>query len=178
MAINTSEYKTTYIPPYIRRKNKRDGTNVELKKDMLVGSGPIALIFLNIIDFIIQFILKGFKTLSNFFTGGQESINGKDMTDFYSDNEFEHGQVCFDNNYLRHFLTIITPPLGIFMAKGFSGLFTIIISMVLCYINYFIGILYAFLVTYKSKYGDKYAEVQKKIAEKKSKNKDNYCESD
>ena len=48
--------------------------------------------------------------------------------------------------YFRTLLTILFPPLGIFLAKGFSGIKQILICCILTMCFYFPGLIYAFAV--------------------------------
>ena len=68
--------------------------------------------------------------------------------------------------YLRYFITLIVPPIGIFFTKGFSGWFSMILCTVLCMMNYFIGIIYAFVVMHSKGYAGRYEKVQMKKAKK------------
>ena len=72
---------------------------------------------------------------------------------------YKYGTV-YNYIYLRYLVTILVPPLGIFLSKGILGWVNILVSFLFCYINYFIGIAYALIITYNSKYADLYNEKQ------------------
>ena len=67
----------------------------------------------------------------------------------------------YDYIYLRYIITIIVPPLGVFLSKGLLGWMNIIICIFFCYLNYIIGIIYALVITYNSHFPDLYTHVQK-----------------
>lgn len=75
----------------------------------------------------------------------------------------KQGGVMIKYTYLRYLVTMLVPPLGIFMSKGIMGWVNILISLGLMYFNYFIAIAYAILITHNSYYSDFYHETQEKI---------------
>ena len=64
----------------------------------------------------------------------------------------------FQYTYLRYLITLLVPPIGIFMSKGISGWINIVLSIGLMYINYFLGIAYGVLITFNSFYSDFYQQ--------------------
>ena len=68
---------------------------------------------------------------------------------------------------MRYIVTLLVPPLGVFMSKGLMGWFNVIICLVLCYINYILGIFYAFIITANSRYSDRF---EKRDIEQKEEN--------
>lgn len=58
-----------------------------------------------------------------------------------------------DMFYIRTFLTILFPPLGVFMAKGFTGFSYVLLSCALTAIFYFPGLIYSLAVISSSRYG-------------------------
>mgnify|MGYP003687849427 FL=1 len=58
----------------------------------------------------------------------------------------EGGARGFDLWYIRMILTILFPPFGVFMAKGFKGMKQILICCILTACFYFPGLIYAFSV--------------------------------
>ena len=74
-----------------------------------------------------------------------------------------NNKICISFVYIRYFITIATPPVGVFMSKGLRGLFNILLTVLFCYVHYFIGIIYAFVICYNSPYADAYdAHVKEK----------------
>jgi uncharacterized membrane protein YqaE (UPF0057 family) len=68
---------------------------------------------------------------------------------------------------MRYIVTFFVPPLGVFMSKGLMGWFNVIICLILCYVNYIIGIFYAFIITANSRYSDRF---EKRDIEEKEEN--------
>ncbi len=93
---------------------------------------------------------------------------------------YKHGTV-YNYVYTRYIATILVPPLGVFLSKGLYGWVNILICILFCYINYFIGIGYALIITYDSKYADLYEKKQaddiKRIKYSLSKNQKAYLDS-
>jgi len=59
-------------------------------------------------------------------------------------------------------MTLLLPPVGVFMSKGLYGFFSIFVCVILTYINYVAGIVYAIVVTMNNRYADQYEEKQYK----------------
>lgn len=57
----------------------------------------------------------------------------------------------FDMWYVRTIITILFPPLGVFMAKGLNGMGDIVMTSILTTLFYFPGLIYAFAVMSISK---------------------------
>ena len=54
------------------------------------------------------------------------------------------------------------PPLGIFMSKGLYGWVNILLSIMLMYISYPIGIIYGMIISFNSYYSEYYQEMNEK----------------
>jgi uncharacterized membrane protein YqaE (UPF0057 family) len=67
-----------------------------------------------------------------------------------------NGGLIIRYTFIRYLITILVPPLGIFMSKGLSGWVNILLSIAFMYISYPLGILYGVLLTYNSYYADLY----------------------
>jgi uncharacterized membrane protein YqaE (UPF0057 family) len=150
-----------YIPPYMRRKyNSQELAKVNVGK-IMAGTGPISMFVIKVLDFGIDLIINIATTLGRIFTDGFEyaysSLLGEYQGVFPEDNRFG---TYFSFRFLRTLITILTPPVGVFMAKGVKGWFNILICMMLCYIHWVIGILYAFVITFKNRYADRYEKIQ------------------
>ena len=48
------------------------------------------------------------------------------------------------------------PPLGILMSKGLYGWFSVLVCIIITYVNYMAGIIYAFVITARNRYADQY----------------------
>jgi len=48
------------------------------------------------------------------------------------------------------------PPFGILLAKGMYAWFSIIVCIIITYVNYLAGIIYAVVITSRNRYADQY----------------------
>lgn len=121
----------------------------------------------NLGEFIIIFmdrLLHMFTNLFNriFLTAselGMATTNNKESINSENIHLYKHGSI-FNYAHLRYLVTILVPPLGVFMSKGIYGWVNIIMALFFCYIHYFVGILYALVITHNSKYADLYEKKQ------------------
>lgn len=138
--------------------------------------------------FIIIFMDKLLKIFTNLFnrifqTSAQLGLDvmKKDAINSSNLHLYKYGSI-FNYMHLRYVVTIIAPPLGVFMAKGIYGWVNIIMSLFFCYIHYFAGIIYALVITYNSKYADLYEKKQtddiKRIKLQLKENSDNQVDID
>jgi len=71
----------------------------------------------------------------------------------------KNGSVVIRYSYFRYLITLLVPPLGIFMSKGIYGWVNILISFLLMYLYYPIAIFYGLIITINSYYADLYETV-------------------
>jgi uncharacterized membrane protein YqaE (UPF0057 family) len=69
--------------------------------------------------------------------------------------------MCFEYTYFRYFMTIMIPPMGVFLARGITAWYNIIICAFLCMIYYFPGLIYAFIVIHNAPYATRYQEMKR-----------------
>ena len=81
------------------------------------------------------------------------------------------GAIVIRYKFLRYLLTIIVPPIGIFMSKGLNGWVNILLSIMLMYISYPVGIIYGMIISFNSYYSDYYQEISEKEIETGKKSK-------
>lgn len=134
-------------------------------------------------SFIIIFMDRLLHMFTNLFNKilligidlGLETINDEPQINSKNIHLYKNGTI-FNYTHLRYLVTILVPPLGVFMSKGIYGWVNIIMALFFCYIHYFAGILYALVITYNSKYADLYEKKQaddiKRIKMKMKENKD------
>jgi len=67
--------------------------------------------------------------------------------------------MMFSYKTFRYIITLVLPPVGVFLGKGLFGWFNILVCLVLCYVNYAAGIIYAFLITADNRYADRYERI-------------------
>jgi uncharacterized membrane protein YqaE (UPF0057 family) len=150
-----------YIPPYMMRKIKSQQAKEVNVAKVMAGTGPISMVVVYLIDFGVDLVIWLFTTFGKLFGDGFDfaygGLLGEYQGIFPEDNKYGS---YFSFRFLRTFITIITPPVGVFMAKGVKGWMNILICLILCYIHYAIGILYAFVITFRNKYADRYEKIQ------------------
>jgi uncharacterized membrane protein YqaE (UPF0057 family) len=145
---NTSAY---------RRKLKRDKIKAAKKAGQLAMQGPLSLLIVGIIDFLFGIITSMISLVMDFSSGGFRLIYDNvysSGTDIIPNSE-KFG-VAFSMRFIRIIITVLIPPLGVFIHKGILGYFNIILCFILTYISFPLGIVYAFVVTYKNRYADRY----------------------
>lgn len=155
-------------PPHLRNFNNANARRAKNVKQITIGSGPMAVMILYLLDLFIDSILLLANTLSVIVHDGFDIVFNGLMGEYYDEEskskeyaEYikKHGS-CYSYKYLRYFITLILPPLGVFMAKGLRGIITVLISLGLTYIYYPIGMIYSFVISSRSRYGDYYEKHQ------------------
>jgi uncharacterized membrane protein YqaE (UPF0057 family) len=150
-----------------RRKRVQEKQNSFLTKDIKEKSGILALTILYFWDSIIELIFRVF-----FATVDIAKYSYNYMYAYIFGNyeglipSVEKNGTLVTFRPLRYVITVLVPPLAVFMSKGLFGWFNVIICLFLCYVNYFLGIIYAFIVTMNSRYSDRYERrnIEKKEA--------------
>ena len=149
---NTSAY---------RRKLKREKLNQAKKNGSLALQGPLSLLIVGIIDFVFQLIGSMISLIADFSSGGFSLIYTSIYntgTDLIPSSE-KFGQ-AISMKPLRILLTVMIPPLGVFLSKGIMGWFNILLCFILTYISFPLGVIYALVVTYKNRYADLYEKTE------------------
>ena len=176
----SSDFTEEVTPPHLRNfsnANARRGKNV---KKISLGAGPMAIMILYMLDLIIDSIISLANEVSIIVHDGFDIVFHGLMGRYYGEKsqarELEeyikkHGS-CYSYKYIRHFITLILPPLGVFMAKGLRGIMTVLISLGLTYIYYPFGMIYSFVISSRSRYGDYYERHQEAKFAKLDKDKD------
>jgi uncharacterized membrane protein YqaE (UPF0057 family) len=135
------------------------------RKSALSGGGPIAKIIIFFLEKIIVNIL--IIGVYNFFIDVISSSFNFVNQMFFSDFKgFLAGKLkskngtCIEYTYFRYFLTLMVPPLGIFLARGLSAWFNIFICGFLCFLQYFPGLIYAIIVIQSAPYANRYHKMK------------------
>lgn len=149
-----------YIPPHMRRRGITENKKNSQIKSIMEGNGPMGTLMLVVLDTIIDILLDFAGYFSAIFQDGMDYMHEMTFGNYHGmfgneQNPEKYG-ICFSWKMMRYLITVITPPVGVFMAKGLKGWFSVLLCMVLCYFHYAIGIVYAFVVANSSKYGDMY----------------------
>ena len=108
------------------------------------NQGLLYSIFMKIVLKVYNALLGGYD--SGLFWGGIQSR-------YYDErqNKCKAHSKGFDMWYVRTIITILFPPMGVFMAKGLFGMPQILLSCVLTMLLYFPGLIYSFAVISSSK---------------------------
>lgn len=126
-----SYFKKCHKRPY------RGECNIFREKE---NNGILYVIAYTIIDGVYGAVMKNQNNSSLFWNG----IQGKHYNKCTGKCKKTAGGI--DLWYFRSLLTILFPPLGIFLAKGFSGIKQIFICSILTICFYFPGLIYAIAV--------------------------------
>ncbi len=148
------------------KKNKEDQ-----RKRIISGTGPIGKIMVYFVEKILIDII--FKSIYNTFITIVEDCFSFVQRTFFSDFKgFLAGKLkqkrgsCFEYTFFRYFMTLMLPPMGIFLARGISGWYNILLCGLLCFIKYFPGLIYALIVIQSAPYSKRYQEMKRKKLEK------------
>jgi uncharacterized membrane protein YqaE (UPF0057 family) len=126
----------------------------------IVGQpGPIAGVVINVFDLIVNVIAKimvfllriteyAFDVVHNFAFGNFDGLLPNSII----------GGKVLTYKYPRYIMTVLLPPIGVFMSKGAYGFFNVFVCLIITYVNYFAGIIYAFVITLRSRYADQYEQ--------------------
>ena len=66
------------------------------------------------------------------------------------------GGAVISMRFFRYLFTVLMPPFGILLSKGVYGWFSILVCIIITYVNYMAGIVYAFVLTSRNRYADQY----------------------
>lgn len=144
-----------------RRKLKREKLNQAKKNGSLALQGPLSLLIVSLIDFLFGLIGSMISLIADFSSGGFSLIYTSIYntgTDIIPSSE-KFGQ-AISMKPLRILLTVMIPPLGVFLSKGIMGWFNILLCFILTYISFPLGVIYALVVTYKNRYADLYEKTE------------------
>ena len=146
---------------YMERKTNSAQIRQDKVNKIISGSGPLAIVMIRLVDYCIGLIIDFFSLFSDLVSDGYDTAYDTTLGSFEGILGSEKEGICFDYKAIRYILTILTPPVGVFMGKGLRGWVTIILSLIICSINYPLGIIYAFIVTAKNRYADRYEKMEK-----------------
>lgn len=170
---------------YVERPHMKNASAAKRKKyaktrKITYGSGPLGMLMIMTIDFVFDAIIvvssklgiffsDGFEFVHNMFLGGFQGIFPGVAQQVEGETVSAFAGTCISYKFLRHFLTLISPPVGVFLGKGLKGYMTILIAFFLTYIHFLLGVIYAFVVTSRCRYADYYEKRESKIYERVNK---------
>ena len=166
-AIDPADYN------YVSKKNYARKLNILKGNDAIANfigrPGPVTGFVIAIVDTIVTLMLKfflnlfslstkGFLWLYNILFGNFKGIIPSSVS----------GGAVVSMRFFRYLMTVIMPPFGILLSKGLYGWFSILVCIIITYINYLAGIIYAFVLTSRNRYADQYEfkRVNDALAEK------------
>lgn len=121
---------------------------------------------------LINYLFVGFfRDGFNFFTSEEEQLEDTKKQNENKIKIIKDGALIIRYKFFRYLITIIMPPIGIFMSKGLNGWVNILLSIMLMYISYPIGIIYGLIISFNSYYSDYYQEISEKEIENAKKSK-------
>jgi uncharacterized membrane protein YqaE (UPF0057 family) len=140
------------------------------KRKIISGTGPFGSLMVFFIDDIL---VKFLGTIYDFFIDTlTDGINWVQQIFFSDFKGFLAGKLkqkrgsCFENTLSRYFITIMLPPLGIFLSRGASAWYNIILCGLLCFFKYIPGFIYAIIVMHNAPYANRYRDMKRKKLEK------------
>jgi len=165
-AVSPDDYMYVSAKNYARKKNIQDGQG-NVFEQMIGRPGPITGIMLSILDMITTLFIKFALLLLQISTIAFDWVNELLFGNFVGilPSGLTKGKVI-SMKWFRYFMTVIMPPFGVFLHKGLYGWFNILVFLVICYVNYVVGIIYAFVICMRNRYADQYEdyELQKAIS--------------
>jgi uncharacterized membrane protein YqaE (UPF0057 family) len=158
----TKEYDYSHTPAY-RRKLKREKQLRAKKAGILLGQGPITMFIVYMLDFVIKLIARVGELIFEFTSLGFGSVYDAFYGSYggFIPNSEKFGAII-SMKYIRYFITLLIPPVGVFLSKGLYGMFNVFICFILTYIHIILGIVYAFVITYRNRYADRFEEMEYK----------------
>ncbi len=160
---------------FTNRLNNRIKDRQDKRGRILAGTGPIGKIMVYFIEeILIENIIKRIynlfiDVLTNCFTFVQNTFFS-DFKGFLAGKLKSKNGTCFEYTFFRYFMTLMLPPMGVFLARGISSWYNIIICGLLCFIKYFPGLIYALIVMQNAPYSKRYQEMKRdRLAKLKAK---------
>jgi uncharacterized membrane protein YqaE (UPF0057 family) len=162
---------------FLDRLSNKDKDKEDKRKRIISGSGPIAKIIIFFLEKILyEKIVKGLynqfiSVMDDAFTFVQNTFFS-DFKGFLAGKLKPNKGTCFEYTFFRYFMTLMLPPMGIFLSRGISGWYNIIICGLLCFIKYFPGLVYALIVMQSAPYSKRYQEMKRdKLAKSRAEEK-------
>lgn len=151
----------TNTPAY-RRMKKRERARKAQRAGILTQQGPITVILIGIIDFAIDLAKRLFGLIWSFSGTGFRTVSdiiyGPDGADIIPNTE-KFGQ-SISMRPFRLIITILIPPLGVFLSKGLYGWFNVLFCFALTWVHFVLGAIYALVITHRNRYADRYEEME------------------
>jgi uncharacterized membrane protein YqaE (UPF0057 family) len=163
---------------FTQRLNKNSNKKKKKKERLISGQGPVAQIMIYVLQTIVdclKYLYNNFvDILTDCFSWVQEQFFS-DFKGFLAGKLKENNGIHFEYTFFRYFITLMLPPMGVFLSRGISAWFNILICGLLCFIKYFPGLIYALIIMQNAPHSERYKKMKRdKLAKKHPpKNKDN-----
>ena len=156
---------------FLNRLNKNKNQKKKQKERLISGNGPLAQIMIYFIQVIIinslKFLYNHFvNILTDCFNWVQEQFFS-DFKGFLAGKLKENNGIHFEYTFFRYFITLMLPPMGVFLSRGISAWFNIVICGLLCFIKYFPGLIYALVIIQNAPYAERYKKMKREKLAKK-----------
>jgi uncharacterized membrane protein YqaE (UPF0057 family) len=159
---------------FLDRLSKKNKDKEDKRKRLISGSGPIAKLIIYFLEQVLfEKLIKGFynqlvSVFEDVFSFVQNTFFG-DFKGFLAGKLKSKKGTCFEYTFFRYFMTLMLPPMGIFLSRGISGWYNILICGLLCFIKYFPGLIYALIIMQSAPYSKRYQEMKRdKLAKSKA----------
>ena len=151
---------------YVSKKHWARKTKVEKDKGLssIIGRpGPITGIALSIVDVIVYYFLKFSFYIFDITTYAFNWVGNITFGNFLGiiPSSLKKGKVI-STKFFRYTITVLMPPFGIVLSKGLFGWFSVLVCILITYVNFIAGIIYAFVITSRNRYADQYESYQLK----------------
>lgn len=155
---------------YVSKKHWARKTKVEKDKGLssIIGRpGPITGIALSIVDVIVYYFLKFSFYIFDITTYAFNWVGNITFGNFLGiiPSSLKKGKVI-STKFFRYTITVLMPPFGIVLSKGLFGWFSVLVCILITYVNFIAGIIYAFVITSRNRYADQYEIYQRLQYEK------------
>jgi uncharacterized membrane protein YqaE (UPF0057 family) len=143
----------------------------EKKKAYASAGGPLGKLFIFLIQNVFYdiFIKLFYNSIIDILSSAFSFVDEMFFSDFKGilAGRFKSKKgVCMEYSYFRYFMTIMIPPMGVFLARGLSAWFNIGICAFLSLINYYPGLIYAIIVIQTAPYANRYQGMKREKLKK------------
>ncbi len=148
-----------------KRKDTIQNGDADTLTKLVGRPGPITGIVLSLVDMVSTFFIRIFIILLQITSIAFDWVNNLIFGNLKGiiPNEIQKGAVV-SLKWFRYAMTVLMPPAGVFLSKGVYGWFSILVCIVITYINFVAGIIYAFVITMRNRYADQHEDESYKRA--------------
>ena len=156
-AKDPNDYNYVSVKNWMRRQKVEQ--NGEEINNIIGRPGPITGAVFSIIDIGMTLIIK---VLMNVIVISQTAFDWIYNMLFGAFNGIipasSVGGTVISMKFFRYIITVLMPPFGVLVTKGLYGWFSVLVCIIITYVNFMAGIIYAFVITSRNRYADQYEE--------------------